>query len=229
MRIGLIADAHGNAAGLTAVLQALNTSRVDRILFAGDAIGYYPQVNEVVSCLRAHDVVAVLGNHECYLFGRLLATTERWRTYCLDRADRVLTRDNRQWLSALPVQVRYVLDGVTIQLCHGSPWAVDQYVYPDADFTRFAALDADVVVMGHTHIPLTHHAGDVLLVNPGSCGQPRDYGPDAAYAVLDTRSRRVELCRASYDLRGFLDLINSMECPETLMQILYRVKGKVDA
>jgi diadenosine tetraphosphatase ApaH/serine/threonine PP2A family protein phosphatase len=36
------------------------------------------------------------------------------------------------------------------------------------------------------------------LINPGSVGQPRDRDPRAAYAILDTRQRRIYLYRVTY-------------------------------
>ena len=39
--------------------------------------------------------------------------------------------------------------------------------------------------MGHTHIPLIRRVGDILVLNPGSCGQPRDYNPMPSYAVVE--------------------------------------------
>ena len=40
--------------------------------------------------------------------------------------------------------------------------------------------------------------GAKYLVNPGSVGQPRDGDPRAAYAIVDTVRKRVELNRLAY-------------------------------
>jgi predicted phosphodiesterase len=86
-------------------------------------------------------------------------------------------------------------------VCHGSLWAVDEYVYPNyRNFERFVDIKADVVVMGHTHIPMMRQAGRVLLINPGSCGQPRDGNPLASYALVDTETYQVEIRRIPYDV-----------------------------
>ena len=42
--------------------------------------------------------------------------------------------------------------------------------------------------------------GVKYLVNPGSVGQPRDGDPRAAYAIVDTAARQVELFRLTYPL-----------------------------
>ena len=40
------------------------------------------------------------------------------------------------------------------------------------------------------------------LLNPGSVGQPRDGDPRAAYAIVDTDARQVELFRLTYPLEA---------------------------
>lgn len=42
----------------------------------------------------------------------------------------------------------------------------------------------------------------LLIVNPGSIGQPRDGDPRASYAVLDFEERSVELRRVTYDVES---------------------------
>lgn len=44
-------------------------------------------------------------------------------------------------------------------------------------------LEADIVVFGHTHVPMVKWYGDVLLINPGSASRPRG-GSEAGFAVL---------------------------------------------
>ena len=47
-------------------------------------------------------------------------------------------------------------------------------------------LEADIVVFGHTHVPLVKWFGDVLLVNPGSPVLPRSE-MGATFAVLTVK------------------------------------------
>jgi diadenosine tetraphosphatase ApaH/serine/threonine PP2A family protein phosphatase len=57
-------------------------------------------------------------------------------------------------------------------------------------------VDAELVFVGHTHLPLDLTIGNQRLVNPGSVGQPKDGDPRAAFAVF--ADGEVELKRASY-------------------------------
>ena len=91
--------------------------------------------------------------------------------------------------------------GAKISVYHGSPWdPQEQYIYPDfREWERFASVDADIIVMGHTHRPLHEKVAGKCIINPGSCGQPRDGIPGAPYAIVDTESREVVMARAEYD------------------------------
>lgn len=225
MRVAIIADIHGNSIGLAAVLADLDQQGIGHILVAGDLVGYYPYVNEVFELLRERNVICILGNHDCYLLGRLPVSKERWRAYNLGYVDRVIREDNRAWLAGLPTERRIELGGLRWYLCHGSPWAVEEYIYPDYKaFDRFANVEAEVVVMGHTHIPLIRRAGHVLLVNPGSCGQPRDYNPLAAYSLVDTETGGTEIRRVAYDVDTVCRRVETEGFDQELIEILTRTR-----
>jgi putative phosphoesterase len=197
MRAGVLSDVHANLAGLEAALAAMGA--LDRLLFAGDLLGYYFDGPAVVHRLRDLGAVCVLGNHDVHLLAHLglreepaapAATPAAYRARYgpgLDRAAAELSPEDLSWLAGLPTSRRLRLDAVEVLLVHGSPWRpVDEYVYPDQlDFERFRGVGADLVVMGHTHRPLLRRDGAVTLLNPGSCGQPRDGDPRASFAVLE--------------------------------------------
>ena len=56
-------------------------------------------------------------------------------------------------------------------------------------------VQADVLVVGHTHFPLIRRHGSLQIVNPGSLGQPLDGDVRAPYVLWEdgvVRRRRVE-------------------------------------
>jgi putative phosphoesterase len=208
MRVALLADIHGNAAALKAVLDAARVQGVDRILFAGDCVGYYYAPERCLELLADWDVTSVRGNHEDLLEQMLAdpARTEGIHQHYgsgLATAARVLSASQRAFLAALPLRARLDLDGTSITLCHGAPWDADQYVYPNAGaelLARCAAEGTDYVVMGHTHYAFTAQSGATVLVNPGSVGQPRDRKPGAAWGLLDTTTREYQPRLETYDV-----------------------------
>jgi putative phosphoesterase len=201
VKVGLVSDPHANARGLCAALAALRDAGVETVICAGDAVGYGTDVNETIEELRRSVQFAVLGNHDAMLLGRISVPPVRLATYGLDVAERVISPENREWLERLPESQHLELDGVSFAVFHGSPWGpLTEYVYPDHDrFDRFAELDVDVVVLGHTHRQLHRTVEGVTIINPGSCGRPRDGLPGAAYAIVDTRDIGVTLAHSEYD------------------------------
>ena len=82
-----------------------------------------------------------------------------------------------------------MVHGHRLVLTHASPCAPHtQYVMPHSpELKRIADVDADVVVIGHTHKQMVTRVGRPLVINPGSVGQARDHsnGKRLSFAVLD--------------------------------------------
>lgn len=98
-------------------------------------------------------------------------------------------------MRALPSRLELDLNRARLLMVHGSPWIpYHEYVYPGTPtLTHVATVDADYVVLGHTHVPMAERLGRVLVVNPGSIGESRDPSEagEVSYAILDMRSGEV--------------------------------------
>ncbi len=185
VRLGLLSDAHCNAPALRTAVDSLK-GRVNRLLFAGDAVYEYRFSNEVVELVRECEITSVLGNHEVAILGpggeRTLAAPG-------------VRPDNAVFLRALPERIELDCGGARLLMVHGSPWdPYREYVYPGTPaVSRFAALDYDFVVLGHTHVPMAERSGRVLVVNPGSIGESRAAGrAEVSCAILDTATGEFE-------------------------------------
>ncbi len=225
MRVATVSDIHANLPALDAVLEDMPD--VDKILFCGDLVGYYCWPNEVTARVEEHGVIGVRGNHDeaiiqgsLFGFGGVAGTALQWNN---DR----LTSATRTYLENQPYSQREELAGCDVYMVHGSPRSpVEEYVYPEqvtpAFFREQGMTTApDVLLLGHTHVPFAEHAGDTLVVNPGSVGQPRDGDPDASYAVIDTDNLAVEHHRVSYDIDRVARRVSEEGLPEVLAQRLY--------
>jgi len=195
MRIGAIADVHGNLVALERVLEDLPP--VDRVVCAGDVVGYGPWPGECVDRLREESIPTVCGNHDRAVRsgtgfrsgGMAAAGAEYAREHC--------TAAHLEWLQSLPDERRACDDRVTV--VHGHPDDPDRYTYPDL-YSPALLDDEDVLVMGHTHVQGYEQFEDGIVVNPGSVGQPRDGDPGAAYSVVDLDRRTVTEHRVAYDV-----------------------------
>jgi putative phosphoesterase len=118
-----------------------------------------------------------------------------------------LTDDNFAYLRSMRSQYRDRIDGLELYMVHGSPNNKFRDYVHDVDDTIFEAFEhpPDVLILGHTHIPLNTLHDHTLVINPGSVGQPRDGNPDASYAILDTETREATHHRVTYDIDATAD------------------------
>jgi len=204
VRVALLADIHGNHCALSAVLDTLKR-RVDRYLVAGDLCGYYPFVSECLSLWPESEMVGVRGNHDQVLLDAVqgIAVPGDYRKKYgsgLERALSRLSRPEIERLLALPDTQALSFGGARLRMYHGAPWdPFEGRVYPDfSAWERFSCVEADVIVLGHTHYPLVREYHGKLVINPGSVGQARNQSGVACCAVLDLESREVELVSVPY-------------------------------
>jgi putative phosphoesterase len=207
MKLALLGDIHGNHFALQAVLAAASSSGVEKLLVTGDLVGYYYAPLKVLELLQPWDRYLVRGNHEDMLIAArtdsvFLKQVGGLYGDGLRIAIEQLGKQQLDELCSLPHPLELVIDGCKILLCHGAPWDVDQYIYPDAQMElleRCAKPGYDLVVLGHTHYPMQRKIGKTLIVNPGSVGQPRNYQPGAHWAIFDTATRNLEFHQELYD------------------------------
>jgi len=151
MKVGLISDIHANLPALETVLDDMPT--VDRIVCAGDVIGYNPWPAECVERVREVAAMTVRGNHD-----RTVETPEKYRANRmaeagLEHAKESLSDDQRAWLDSLPRAETFTGDRYLLVHSHPAAEREDAYVYPE----EFPTLDRhmgdyDGIVLGHTHV-----------------------------------------------------------------------------
>jgi putative phosphoesterase len=196
-RVAVITDIHGNLPALEAALQAIEAIGVDGLYCGGDLVGYGPRPNEVCRLIEERGIPTIYGNYD-YAIGRDL---EDCGCAYVTQHDRDLGQLSVAWTLAntdehskgfmrgLPFDLRFDLGRQRVRLVHGSPRKVNEYLFEDKPahtFERIAAgAECDVLVFGHTHKPWIHTYGEVLFVNCGSIGKPKDGDPRAAFALLE--------------------------------------------
>ncbi len=184
MRIGIVSDVHCNHHGLLRALDIMGDC--DQLICLGDSIYEYRFSNEVVQILRERGAHVILGNHEEGFLGPHGARA---------RAAEWIDGSLLGWLAERPHRIELEVGGRRLLLVHSTPWEPrGTYVFPhSSELERFAEAGADYVLYGHTHHQLVRRVGRVLVINPGSAGDPRDHanGRQLSCAVLDTASDEV--------------------------------------
>ncbi|KXG76509.1 YfcE family phosphodiesterase [Thermotalea metallivorans] len=74
------------------------------------------------------------------------------------------------------------IEGHKIYMIHGHQYDVKRDL--NRLYYRALELGCNIVLYGHTHVPLRIAWGDVLIFNPGSISQPRG-GARSSYGLID--------------------------------------------
>ena len=217
MLAGLIADVHSNAVALRAVLSVLDAMGAEKILHAGDIVGYNPYPDETIELFKKKKIISILGNHDRALITGDTSDFNPYAAAALKWTGRVISPGNIDYIRGLKNVERIILQGKRIALVHGSPRDVDEYIYPDdAEPGFLSAVNCHVLVLGHTHVQFKKEYPEGIIINPGSVGQPRDGDPRAAFSVFDTETGKVKLERTSYDIEKVIEDMHSAHLPEEL-------------
>ena len=251
MRLAVIADIHGNVLALEAVLADIARRGAEMTIDLGDCVSGPLWPAETYEVLRRLQLPTVRGNHDRAL-GTLAAKfglSDAFAADALARAERLqpggwetlavttMPALACQALAALPVMCEPVPGVVAF---HGTP--EDDTVYlledivdgalalaaPGTIARRLGAVDAPLILCGHSHQPRLVHSGDSVIVNPGSVGcaayadptQPAHRSetgsPHARYAIVDDSSGAwaVEFMAVVYDWAAAADRAASNNRPE---------------
>lgn len=201
MKIGIVADIHGDLTSLLDALELLREQGVDQIVCAGDLLEKGPDGDAVVQVIRTEAIPCVRGNHDWDALGN-----QRWLRTNSDLthpavAVRLLRESTLRYVNDLPLTLHYEWAGKRVLLAHGAPWSASEYVYAVAPppFLQKVVQDVDIVILGHTHRPMRVRVGQAWIVNPGSVCKPDVGGthtcgiltlPDVSFEVYDINTRR---------------------------------------
>lgn len=229
MRIALIADIHGNLVALDAVLRALESESLDRIVCLGDVAVLGPQPSGVLDRLRQLGCPVVMGNTDAWMLdgGPTYSPSAEILAWC--RAQ--LAPSDLDFVRSFQPTVDVVLDDShELLACHGSPRSFNDVISATTanEFLEpmLGGSNHRFIVGGHTHVQLVRRLGERYFINPGSVGLP-GVGPGtpdlpvnqdvrwAEFAILDADDDRhaIELRRLPLDLAEVIAAARSSSMP----------------
>jgi predicted phosphodiesterase len=204
MRFAVIADIHGNAFALKAVLADMDRLGIETAVNLGDFFSGPLDAAGTAAMLMERNFVSIRGNHDRHLIEQSPAD--------MGPSDRTafnqLGKAHLDWISDLP-QTCVIHDDVFA--CHGTPDSDNTYWLErvEQDGTVRSAtlsemekqgqgIEASLILCAHTHIPRCVRLSDGrMIVNPGSVGCPaydddtpvyhrmQTGTPNASYAVIE--------------------------------------------
>ncbi|MFZ4816242.1 MAG: metallophosphoesterase family protein [Phototrophicaceae bacterium] len=196
MKIGVISDCHGDLLNLQAALDFLDGEAVDQIVCAGDLVDRLPHSNEVVALIRARDIPTVRGNHDHN-----------------PQQHEVLSDETLRYARTLPFPLTFEWAGHRVMLAHGTPWSLDQYIFPSSDPILFRQIaqfsQTDIVILGHTHTPMIVNVEDrCWVLNPGTTCEACSYGfATCGILTLDEGHVQLEPKFTVYDFINGMELL----------------------
>lgn len=211
MKYAILSDVHANLDALERVLDDARRCHAERIVCLGDIVGYGPLPKETLRRVRETAALVVAGNHDDAVSGRLdAADFIDLAGDAVARHRDALSNEDLAYLKSLP----YVAKIEDALLAHGDLTKAKAFHYiesVEAAEANFAATDAPLIFVGHTHVPsiyLTGQSGRVYalgaedfvleegkryIVNVGSVGYPRESNGSclSSYVLYDTEEKSV--------------------------------------
>lgn len=239
-RMTIFGDIHANLPALEAVLADIEARELSPLFCLGDLVGYGTFPNEVIEIIRERNIPTLMGNYDqgvgnssddcgCAYTGKV---AEELGKRSIAWSNEHTTDENKLYLRQLTGQIPLELDGLRVQLVHGSPRKINEYLFenrPDASLERLLDVtQADVLVCGHTHIP--YHRilpSGRHVVNAGSVGKPKDGNPQACYVVLEVNNGNlvVNFKRVPYNVERAAKAIEATDMPDEYAEMLRKGSG----
>ncbi|WP_099224065.1 metallophosphoesterase family protein [Listeria costaricensis] len=235
-RIALLADVHGNATALQAVVEDSIRQNVTEYWFLGDLILPGPGGAELFQILeQVNTTVFVKGNWEDCFLDVLVGNvdlTDPSDLYLAKLSQSLfpkLQNDELGKLKRWPLQEIKKVHDLHIGISHNLPQQnYGGALLPTNEQQHFDQLfsegeNIDIAVYAHVHHPLMRYGSqEQLIINPGSIGQPFNKWPNlqpdlrAQYAILEIDGRGfsgVDFRKVAYDVQKEIDLAEQASWP----------------
>ncbi len=209
---------YGNLQALQAMRQTALAEGIPahNIFCTGDVVGYCAQPAECIALIRNWGIHCIAGNVEIQLRngeddcgcnfnedGRCDLASRNWYAYAKTK-----TGDAEiAWMNGLPDFIRFNYFGRRCAMLHGSVFKTAGYIFASTDWAakrkNFEALNADVIIAGHSGLPFFQVEEDLCWLNAGVIGMPaNDGGTHVWYATMEAGldgDINFSLRRLSYD------------------------------
>lgn len=225
MKIAVISDIHSNIYALINVLEDIDSEKVDTIICLGDLVGYGPHPNETISIIKRRNILCIKGNYDNSVtdnkFSYIRETSIN--NFSLPWTVNELRAENKAYLNGLPSSLTIKNGNKNFLFVHGSPYSINEYLFPDADNTiaYLNNIKEDVLVCAHTHLPSVKEIDKKIYINVGSVGKPKIGRPNSTYCIIETDDEdkiKVSFKEITYEVKKIIKDMTMLNFPLKLIQ-----------
>ncbi|AKG04806.1 YfcE family phosphodiesterase [Salimicrobium jeotgali] len=231
MKTAFIADIHGNATALQAVLDDIKRQGADRVVMLGDLCYRGPEPKKSLDLIRNLDAPVIKGNADAWITRGVRDGEVPEKNIKMMREEREwvadkLTEEDISYLKNLPESVTETIGEKDVYCVHATPDSLFDVVKPDTPEEQvkeeyFDKKEADVYLYGHIHLPYVRPLEGKVIANTGSVGLPFDSDPRASYLIVSENS--MELRKVSYDVEEAVNKLYENDYPQAdLVADVYR-------
>ncbi|WP_226646314.1 metallophosphoesterase family protein [Mesobacillus subterraneus] len=233
MIIVFLADIHGNANALEAVLKDIEERNVDKVFVLGDICYRGPEPQRSLDLVRELNTEVIKGNADEWVVrgvkqgevpAQALELMNKERDWTLSQLD----TESIDYLQSLPTELNIELEGVRIHAYHATPQSLFDIVPPDEPEESLIesqmVQEADIYVYAHIHKPYIRYTNGKCIINTGSVGLPFDGLNKASYAMVELNGNNYQtaVIRVEYDVEKVIDQFSGTDYPnkESMIKIL---------
>lgn len=161
MKLFFMSDIHGSLYYLEKVIENYKKENADFIVILGDEL-YHGARNDLPQGYNPKGVTELLNKYS----DKIIAV----RGNCDSEVDEMVLD--------FPIMATYssiLYNGKRLFLTHG-------HVYGENNLPKLR--DGDVLIYGHTHIPVAKKENGIFIINPGSISIPKENNPNS-YGILE--------------------------------------------
>lgn len=231
MRIAFIGGIYSNYYALTAALDEIERRRCDATYFLGDLGAFGPHPDRIPQLLIARGIPGIQGNYEESLSTRAGDchcgyTDPRDNHYAQISYDYTFAKTSdayKDWMGALPREIRFVAGGRRFLLVHGSPRKINEFLWRSTSPEPFLEKlcrdhDADVIVCTHTGLHWHKALGEGRhVINAGVIGRPANDGRTNVWITIVEDGEKVEHVPIAYDHYALAAEMRAEQLPEAFV------------
>lgn len=224
MKIAVISDIHANTSALEAALDKIKSLKTDKIFCLGDILmaGYDPNgTAKIITELDNLEIIQGNTDKMVACFSEELLEKAKKKSSCMGYALeddlKIIDEKYKDFVRNLPESKYIEINGLKIQLVHGSPRQQDENIYPNLALEDVEKMvensSADLILCGHTHIPCGYSLeSGKTVVNVGSIGRSMTEDKMPYWAMLDIDDNgtfQIEHTSVKYDNKKVSEYIKN--------------------